>query len=109
MDKSKNEKWCVYVLKCRGNFIYIGLTNNIDRRLKEHEKGTGSKFVRSRRPFELVKTISCKSAGEARRLEYSLKRLKRSRKIEALGLKIGPLNKKLSAISSQHSAKAKKI
>jgi putative endonuclease len=91
MGKSKNGKWCVYVLKCRSNFIYIGLTNNIDKRLKEHEKGTGSKFVRSRRPFELVKTISCKNAAEARRLEYSLKRLKRSRKIEVLGLKIGPV------------------
>lgn len=88
MHKSINSRWCVYVLKCRKNFLYIGLTNNIDRRLKEHERGTGSKFVRSHRPFELVKTIPCKSAKQARSLEYNLKKLKRSRKIEVLGLVI---------------------
>ncbi|MBI5666012.1 MAG: GIY-YIG nuclease family protein [Nitrospirae bacterium] len=88
MYKSKDENWCVYVLKCRNNYLYIGLTNNIDRRLKEHERGTGSKFVRSWRPFELVKTIPCKNAKQARSLEYNLKKLKRSRKIEVLDLEI---------------------
>jgi predicted GIY-YIG superfamily endonuclease/ribonuclease HI len=80
--------WCVYVLKCLNNSLYIGLTNNLERRLKEHERGRGSKFVRSWRPFELVKTISCKNAGEARRLEYYLKGLTRREKIEVLDLGI---------------------
>ncbi|MEW6599648.1 MAG: GIY-YIG nuclease family protein [Nitrospirota bacterium] len=87
MDKSINNKqWCVYVLKCRDNSLYIGLTNNIDKRLKEHDRGTGSKFVRSKRPFELLKTIPCNDAKQARSLEYSLKKLKRSEKIKALSL-----------------------
>jgi len=93
LDKSNNENWCVYVLKCRNNSLYIGLTNNIDRRLKEHERGTGSKFVRSQRPFELVKTIPCTNAKHARSLEYNLKKLKRSRKIEILDLKIEPVKR----------------
>ena len=88
------DAWCVYVLRCRNNFLYIGITNNLDKRLGEHERGTGSKFVRSRRPFELIKTIPCKTAGEARRLEYSLKRLKRGKKIEALGLEVGSISEK---------------
>lgn len=83
--------WYVYVLKCRNNFLYTGLTNNIEKRLKEHERGTGSKFVRSHKPFELIKTIPCENASEARSLEYKLKKLKRSAKIEFLGLKIGPV------------------
>lgn len=83
--------WCVYVLKCRNNYLYTGLTNNIEKRLKEHERGTGSKFVRAYKPFELIKTIPCESASEARALEYRLKRLKRNAKIEFLGLKIGPV------------------
>lgn len=89
MPKSTHENWCVYVLKCRNNFLYIGLTNNIEKRLKEHDKGTGSKFVRSRRPFELIKTIPCKDAHEARSLEFRLKKLKRSKKVEVLGLTVG--------------------
>ncbi|MBI5633816.1 MAG: GIY-YIG nuclease family protein, partial [Nitrospirae bacterium] len=66
----QDENWCVYLLRCRNNSLYTGMTNNIVRRLKEHEQGRGSKFVRSWRPFELVKTIPCRNAGEARRLEY---------------------------------------
>ncbi len=91
MKSLKNNKWCVYVLKCRNNYLYIGITNDIDKRLKEHERGTGSKFVRSRRPFELVKTIPCKNSSEARSLEHKLKRLKRNKKIEVLDLDIGPI------------------
>jgi len=91
VDESHNGKWCVYVLKCRNNYLYIGLTNNINRRLKEHERGSGSKFVRSRRPFELVKTIPCRNSAEARSLEHKLKKMKRSRKIEVLGLDIEPV------------------
>jgi ribonuclease HI len=86
-----DENWCVYVLRCRNNSLYTGMTNNIERRLKEHEQGKGSKFVRSWKPFELVKTIPCKNAGEARRLEYDLKQLTRRKKIDALELLIEPI------------------
>ena len=84
--KSDDVSWCVYVLKCSNNYLYIGMTNNLEKRLKEHGNGTGSKFVRSWRPFELVKVISCKDGKEARSLECQLKRLKRGRKLEILGL-----------------------
>ena len=83
--------WCVYVLKCRNNYLYIGITNNIERRLTEHDKGKGSKFVRSQRPFELLKTIPCSSVSEAKSLEYRLKKMQRRRKIEVLDLTIGPI------------------
>lgn len=89
--RTDKRSWCVYVLRCRNNYLYTGLTNNIEKRLKEHERGTGSKFVRSHKPFELLKTVPCKNASEARSLEYRLKRLKRSAKIEFLGLRIGPV------------------
>lgn len=85
-DKAKCGEWCVYVLNCRNGSLYTGITNDLAQRLKQHERGKGSKYVRSRRPFELVKAISCKDAGEARRLEYDLKRLTRKEKIAALRL-----------------------
>ncbi len=86
--KSDDESWCVYVLKCSNDYFYIGITNNLDRRLKEHDRGRGSKFVRSWRPFALVKTIQCRNAGEARSLEHHLKKLTRSKKIEVLELPV---------------------
>ncbi len=84
MGRSISDNWCVYVLRCRNNYLYIGMTNNIEKRLKEHDNGTGSKFVRTWRPFKLVKVISCKDSTEARKLEYRLKRLKRDDKLRIL-------------------------
>lgn len=86
-DKVHDKSWCVYVLRCSNDYFYIGMTNDLERRLKEHERGKGSTFVRSWRPFELIKTIPCKNAGEARRLEYDLKRLTRKKKLEVLELR----------------------
>jgi len=51
-----------------------------------HEKGNGSKFVRSHIPFALSKVINCKDEKEARKLECSLKKLKRRDKFKELGL-----------------------
>ncbi len=84
----RNENWCVYVLKCRNNSLYTGMTNNLERRLTAHDQGRGSKYVRAWKPFELVRTIPCKNAGEARKLECELKKLSRKEKIDALKLLI---------------------
>ncbi len=91
MANTDKSCWCVYVLKCRNNYLYIGLTNNLENRIKEHARGAGSKFVRSHQPFELIKTIPCVTSSEARSLEARLKKLKRSAKIEILDIKIGPV------------------
>lgn len=78
--------WCVYVLRCSNGSLYTGITNDLKKRIERHRLGTGSKFVRSWRPFELVRTIPCENEQEARRLEYDLKKLARKKKLEALGL-----------------------
>ena len=78
--------WCIYALKCRNNCIYIGSTNNLERRLEEHRKGTGSKFVRTHLPFKLVRVIPCEDSHTARSMEYRLKQLRRKKKLAALGL-----------------------
>jgi predicted GIY-YIG superfamily endonuclease/ribonuclease HI len=83
---TNNGPWCVYVLRCSNNSLYIGMTNDLEKRIEKHRLGTGSKFVRAWRPFGLVKTIPCRNADEARRLEYDLKKLTRPKKIEVLGL-----------------------
>lgn len=84
----KDLRWCIYALICRGNYIYVGVTNNLEQRLRLHEDGKGSKFVRSRRPFELAKVIWCESGTEARKKEYRLKRMRRPEKIKALEIDV---------------------
>jgi len=86
MSRLDGKDWCVYVLLCRNTHLYTGITNDIGKRLKEHKRGTGSRFVRSHLPFRLVWTMPCGSGSEARSLEFRIKRLPRKKKMEFLGL-----------------------
>lgn len=87
MERSnKHSMWCIYILRCRNNYLYIGMTNNLPKRLTAHDRGKGSKFVFSRRPFELMKVIYCRDERSARRFESGLKKLRRSDKFTALDM-----------------------
>lgn len=45
----------VYILKCSDNSYYTGVTNDIDRRLYEHQIGLNSNsYTHKRRPVKLV-------------------------------------------------------
>ncbi|MFY0630113.1 MAG: GIY-YIG nuclease family protein [Flavobacteriaceae bacterium] len=45
----------VYILKCSDDFLYTGITNNIERRFEEHQKGLNkSCYTFKRRPLELI-------------------------------------------------------
>ena len=45
----------VYILKCSDNLLYVGVTNNVERRFEEHEKGLNKNcFTFKRRPLELI-------------------------------------------------------
>ena len=46
--------WYVYVLKCERNRYYIGITDNIERRLNKHQRGVGARFTKQNRPEELL-------------------------------------------------------
>ena len=84
--------WAVYALSCEGGSLYIGVTNDIERRIKAHANGTGSRFVWAHRPFRLVTMISCRSKQDAMALEYRLKKLKKPQKLRELGLDENAIN-----------------
>jgi len=45
----------VYILKCSDDLLYTGITNDIERRFEEHEKGLNKNcFTYKRRPLELI-------------------------------------------------------
>ena len=73
--------WYVYLLVCKNSLYYIGATNNIEKRMKAHRSGKGSKFVRANLPFTLYSIIDCKNKSDALKLEYRLKKLNRKIKL----------------------------
>jgi putative endonuclease len=63
----------VYVLKSEVvNRVYIGITDNLERRLKEHNKGK-TKSTRFFRPWRILFTESYSTRIEARKRELYLK------------------------------------
>jgi len=63
----------VYILKSKkDNSLYVGYTNNIERRLNEHNTGQ-VKYTESRKPWNLVYYESFASLEDARQRERNLK------------------------------------
>ncbi|MBL4734042.1 MAG: GIY-YIG nuclease family protein [Flavobacteriales bacterium] len=63
----------VYSIKSRErNYIYVGLTEDIDRRINEHNSGK-NKTTRPYKPFELIYEEQFRTRTEARRREKYLK------------------------------------
>jgi len=67
------EKFIVYVLISEKNgYRYIGHTNDLKRRISEHNAGL-TKSIRFQRPFRLIYTEIFKSRNEAIKRERFLK------------------------------------
>lgn len=70
----------VYVLRCGDGSLYTGYTTDVDRRLEQHQTGTGAKYTRGRGPFEVehVEEYTTQSAAMSR--EHEIKQLTRENK-----------------------------
>ena len=78
-------KYFVYILRTSSNTLYIGQTNNLEKRIREHEsKSTKSaKYTRYFNSFKLVHSESFNTRSEAMKREWQLKQWPRKKK-EAL-------------------------
>lgn len=75
----------LYILRTSSNTLYIGQTNNLEKRMKEHrEKKRGSKYMRTFSSFELVYTERFTTRSEAMKRERALKKLTKRKKEELL-------------------------
>ncbi len=72
--------WTVYVVRCRDGTLYTGVTTDLERRLAEHNSGSGGSYTRSRIPLVMVYCEAAKDRSGALRREYAIKRLRRAQK-----------------------------
>ncbi len=70
----------VYMLECSDRSYYTGYTRNIEQRLALHQKGSGSAYVYSRRPFKLIYTEEYPTQRQAMQREMEIQNWKRTRK-----------------------------
>ena len=73
----------VYILKCKGGTLYTGYTNNIKRRIKEHNNGQ-SKYCRGRLPVKLEHIEIFKTQKSAMNREIEIKKLARKEKLNLI-------------------------
>jgi UV DNA damage endonuclease len=72
--------WFVYLLRCADGSLYTGITNDLARRLEQHNAGTASRYTRSRLPAVLVYQESQPNKSMALKRELEIKKLSREAK-----------------------------
>lgn len=78
--------YIVYILLCQDKSLYTGITNNLEKRLRAHRDGKGSKYVSSRLPVELIYQEVLENKSEALKRELEIKRWSKEKKIRILKL-----------------------
>lgn len=78
MDKP----WFVYILECQDGSFYTGTTNNLEKRMKAHAEGKGSKYVAHKRFKQLLKAKECNDKSDACKAEYQIKSLSKWDKLD---------------------------
>tara|TARA_Y100000034_G_scaffold54708_1_gene67001 strand:- start:8718 stop:8963 length:246 start_codon:yes stop_codon:yes gene_type:complete len=76
------KQWCVYVLECKDGSYYTGVTNDLDKRMKTHTKGKGSKYVYQKGFKKLIVVAPCKNKSDAFKAEYQIKKLPKKEKLD---------------------------
>ncbi|NEU55384.1 GIY-YIG nuclease family protein [Halorussus sp. MSC15.2] len=70
----------VYIIECDDGSFYTGYTTDVERRVREHDRGEGAKYTRGRTPVELVHRERFDSKSAAMSREYAIKQLSRAEK-----------------------------
>ncbi len=77
--------WHIYIVCCRDNSYYTGITTDLRRRLKEHNSAKkGAKYTRTRQPVALVYAEKAASRSIATRREEQIKKLPLASKRELI-------------------------
>ena len=75
------KQYYVYILKCSDNSYYTGITNNVERRLTEHQQGLNREcYTYNKRPVELAFNAEFNDVAQAIAFEKQVKGWSRKKK-----------------------------
>ena len=87
MKKPSDDPWFIYILRCADVSLYTGITKDMERRCKQHNDGTASRYTRSRRPTKLVWQEVQPSRSSALKREAAIKAMTRREKMALIRLR----------------------
>lgn len=67
--------WLVYIILCSDGSLYTGITNDLERRLRQHADRRGAKYFRGRLPGPVVYLERGHDRSSASRREAAIKKL----------------------------------
>ena len=73
-----------YIVRCKDGTLYTGWTNNLEKRIRDHNAGKGAKYTKSRRPVVLAYYETFETKEEAMSREYAIKQLSRIEKLKMI-------------------------
>ncbi len=71
----------LYILECADGSFYIGHTDNLDKRMEQHDEGKGCAYTAVRRPLKLIHAEAFETRIEALAMERKLKGWSRAKKL----------------------------
>ena len=77
--------WYLYILRCKDDTLYTGITTDVEKRLEAHRAGRGAKYTRGRTPLELVYRETCGTHSQALKREVEIKKMTRQEKQNLIG------------------------
>ena len=80
----KKEMNYTYIVECADGSLYCGWTNDLDKRIKDHNAGKGAKYTKTRLPVKLVYFEEFDTKEEAMSREWHIKQLRREKKMELI-------------------------
>ncbi len=69
-----------YMIRCKDNSIYTGITNNVEKRFNNHINGKGAKYTKSHKAEKIEAIWRSKDKSLASKLEYNIKHLTKNQK-----------------------------
>lgn len=70
-----------YILECADGTLYTGWTSNPEKRLRQHQNGTGAKYTKAHGAVRYVYLKAYESKVEAMQNEWKIKQMSRKDKL----------------------------
>ena len=78
-----------YILECADKSLYVGCTNNLERRIEQHNDSKwGAHYTKIRRPIILLYSEKFETLKQARQREAEIKGWRREKKINLIQSKL---------------------
>jgi len=76
--------WFCYIIKCKNGSLYTGVTHNLKRRFKDHQRGKGAKYTFKYKPVKILWFEDFPDKASALKREKEIKGWRREKKWELI-------------------------